>query len=69
MAVIAGFTSLAAGAVVGLLLAILAIVSGTFGIILAFAPSRRGGVVSFVAIGLGILGILAALVKGVLWIF
>jgi hypothetical protein len=57
------------GAVLGLVLAIVAIFFGLIGVILSFSASRRGGIISILAVIGGLLGIVAAVIKAILWIF
>ena len=52
-----------AGAGAGFLLAILAIILGGLGLVLALAPQTRGGVVSVISILAGAIGIIAAVFK------
>jgi hypothetical protein len=47
-------------------LAILAIILGGIGVMLAIAPQTRGGVMSVVSILLGAIGIIAAVIKLIL---
>ncbi len=63
LAVAAAVGSFATGAVLGTILAIAAIVLGVVGALLALSPSVRGGMMSVVAIGAGLLGIIAAVFK------
>ena len=51
------------GAGLGMLLAVLAIVAGLIGVVMALSPSVRGGIISVVSILAGIVGILAAVVR------
>ena len=60
---IAAFLSFKFGAVLGLLLAIVAIVLGVIGLLLSLAPRVRGGIVSVIGIIGGLLGIIAAAIK------
>lgn len=57
------------GAILGLILAVLAIVFGSFGTLLSLSPHRRGGVMSTFAMVAGIIGIVAAVIKAILWFF
>ncbi len=68
LAVAAAIGSFAVGAFWGLVLAIIAIVFGIIGVVLALSPRVRGGFVSVVSLGAGIIGIIAALLKGVSWL-
>jgi hypothetical protein len=63
VAVVCAIGSFFAGAGLGLLLAVLAIVAGLIGIVMALSPSVRGGIVSTVSVLAGVVGILAAVVK------
>ncbi|HEX7863072.1 MAG TPA: hypothetical protein VF773_22275 [Verrucomicrobiae bacterium] len=51
----------------GLVLALVAVLFGAIGFFLSLAPTVRGGIVSVLAVLAGMLGILAAVVKGVAW--
>jgi hypothetical protein len=68
IAVVAGIWSFFATAIGGLLLALIAIVFGILGVIISLSPVKRGGVASTLGIFAGGLGIVAALVKGVMWL-
>jgi hypothetical protein len=63
VAVICAVASFFFGATLGLLLAIVAIIAGLIGVVMALSPRVRGGVASTVAILAGVVGILAAIVK------
>ncbi len=63
LAAIAAFCSFRVGAFGGLFLAIIAIVLGVFGMILAVLPARRGGIVSVISIFAGLIGIITAIFK------
>lgn len=68
IAIIAAIASFPVGAFFGFLLAMVAVIFGAIGIVLSFSSRVRGGVVSTLAILAGMLGIVAALVKGVTWL-
>ena len=68
IAIVAAIASFPVGAFFGFLLAIIAVIFGAIGLILSLSPRVRGGVVSTLAIFAGMLGLLAALVKGVTWL-
>ena len=68
IAIVAAIASFPVGALMGFLLAVVAVILGAIGIILTLSPRVRGGVVSTLAIFAGMLGVLAALVKGVTWL-
>jgi len=63
LAVAAAVGSFMTGAFLGTFLAIAAIVLGLLGAMLAMSPRVRGGMMSLVAIGAGLLGIIAAVFK------
>jgi hypothetical protein len=63
LAVIAAIFSFKAGAALGFILAIAAIVLGVIGFLLALLPSVRGGIVSILGILAGAIGIVAAIIK------
>lgn len=69
LAVIAAIASFFQGATFGLLLAIAAIILGVLGILLSLAVRKRGGVVSLFSVFAGVLGILAAVIKAMLYLF
>ena len=66
LAAICAAASFGVGAGLGFVLAILAIILGGVGVMLALAPQTRGGIVSIISILAGALGIIAAVVKLVL---
>jgi hypothetical protein len=68
IAIIAAIASFPVGALMGFLLAIVAVIFGAIGFILSLSPRVRGGIVSTLAIFAGMLGLLAAVVKGVTWL-
>lgn len=57
------------GAFFGLILAIVAIFFGIVGVLMSFAESRRGGLMSVLAVIGGVIGIVAAVIKAIMWIF
>ncbi len=63
LAIVCAMTSFLAGAFWGFILALLAIVFGLIGVLVALAPRRRGGVASILSILAGAFGIVAALFK------
>lgn len=68
IAVVAAIFSFKVGAIGGLLLAALAIVSGIIGVLLSLSPKTRGGVFSLFGVVGGVIGIIAAIVKAVMWL-
>jgi hypothetical protein len=69
LSIAAAIGSFMTGAFFGLILAIVAIFFGFIGVLMSFAESRRGGIVSILAVVGGVLGIVAAVIKAVMWIF
>ena len=63
VAVICAVASFFFGATLGLILAVVAILAGLAGVVMALSPRVRGGLASTVAILAGVVGILAAIVK------
>ena len=63
LAVVAAIVSFKAGAFLGTLLAIAAIVLGLIGALLAISPRVRGGMISILSIVAGVIGIIAAVFK------
>ncbi len=53
----------------GLVLAIVAIISGVIGMIVALSPKTRGGIASTIAVLLAGAGIVVAILKGLLKLF
>lgn len=68
VALITAMASFMNGAIFGLLLAVVAIFFGIIGVLLSLAPGKRGGVISTFGIGAGLLGIIAAVIKAMLWL-
>lgn len=69
IALLAAIGSFMNGAILGMVLAVVAIVFGILGVLLSLAPAKRGGVISSFGIGAGVLGIIAAVIKAVMSIF
>ena len=46
-----------------LLLAVAALVLGAIGVVVALLPGKRGGIVSFLSIGMGAIAVIVALVR------
>lgn len=69
VAIIAAILSFNVGAIFGLLLAAVAFIFGAFGLVLALAPGTRGGMLSILAVILSIIGVIAAIVKAIMWFF
>jgi hypothetical protein len=63
LGVICAVMAFGGGAARAFLLAILAIVFGAIGFLLALLPGKRGGIVSILSIIIGAIGIIAGIVK------
>jgi hypothetical protein len=68
LAIIAAVGSFAVGAFWGFVLAMVAVVFGAIGVLVAFSSRVRGGFLSVFAVVAGILGLIAAIIKGVAWL-
>ena len=69
LSVICAIGSFMQGAILGLILAILAIFLGSFGALLSLSPHRRGGFLSTLAMIAGVIGVVAAVFKAIMWFF
>lgn len=69
LAIIAAILSFNVGAILGLLLAAAAFIFGAFGLVLALSPGTRGGMLSILAVILSLIGVIAAIVKAIMWFF
>ena len=69
IAIVAAILSFATGAVLGLVFALIAILFGVIAMISASRASVRGGFTGMLAFLAGTLGIVAAVVKAVMWFF
>lgn len=69
LAIICAIASFFQGATLGLVLAVCAIAFGLIGVLLSLAASRRGGIVSTLSILAGGIGLIAALIKAMLYLF
>lgn len=65
LSVVAAIFSFRAEAVMGFFLAGIAIILGLVGILLALSPSKRGGIFSLFGVGAGVIGVIAAIIKGI----
>jgi len=63
ISIISALLSFQFGAILGMLFALVAIVAGLVGIALALSPKTRGGVTSTLALALGAIGVVAAIIK------
>jgi hypothetical protein len=69
IAIIAAIFSFNFGAVLGLILAAVAFIFGAIGLVLALSPGTRGGMLSILAVMLSVIGVIAAIVKAIMWFF
>lgn len=60
LAIVAAVGSFFVGAGIALLLAIAAIALGVLGAVMALLPGVRGGIISTLSVGLGVIGIIVA---------
>jgi hypothetical protein len=67
IAIICAVASFATGAFWGFILAMIAVAFGALGFLLSLSATRRGGMVSMLAILGGVLGVIAAIVKAIAW--
>ena len=63
VALIAAVASFVVSPGFGFILALIAIAAGAIGLMLAVAPSVRGGMISFISIAAGLIGIIAAVLR------
>jgi hypothetical protein len=67
IAVVAAIASFFVGAMMGLVLAIVAIFFGLLGVVFSFSSRTRGGIVSTLSVLAGFVGIIAAVIKAAMW--
>ncbi len=68
IAIVAAIASFMVGALWGFVLAMVALLFGIIGCILAFSSTVRGGILSAMGVIGGLLGLLAAIIKGIAWL-
>ncbi|MDP4846730.1 MAG: hypothetical protein NWR51_05660 [Akkermansiaceae bacterium] len=68
LANVAAILSFNVGAIGGLLLAAVAFIFGALGIVLALSPKTRGGGLSILAVLLSFIGVIAAIIKAIMWL-
>src|SRR5437868_2697479 len=68
IALVCAILSFTTGAILGLILACVAIFFGLLGVVLSFSSRTRGGIVSTFSLLAGIIGIIAAVIKAVRWL-
>ena len=69
LAIILAILSFKVGAILGLLLAAGAFLFGVVGLLLALSPDTRGGMLSMLAVTMSFIGVIAAIVKAIMWFF
>ena len=69
LAIILAILSFKVGAILGLLLAAGALLFGVVGLVLALSPDTRGGMLSMLAVVMSLIGVIAAIVKAIMWFF
>ena len=69
IAIVAAILSFVTGPLLGLVFAAVAILFGGIGMVSAMRASVRGGFVGMLSIVAGIVGIVAAVVKAIAWLF
>jgi hypothetical protein len=68
ISIIAVILSFNWGAILGLIMAGVAIVFGLLGILISISSAKRGGIVSILGVAGGAIGVIAAIIKAILWI-
>lgn len=68
LAILAAILSFSFGAILGLVFSALALIFGALGLFIALAPGKRGGGLSIVAVILSMIGVIAAIIKAIMWI-
>lgn len=68
LAIVAAILSFNFGAILGLIFAALALIFGALGLFLSLSPRTRGGGLSILAVGLSVIGVVAAIIKAIIWI-
>lgn len=69
LAIILAILSFKVGAILGLILAAGAFLFGVVGLLLALSPDKRGGMLSMLAVIMSLIGVIAAIVKAIMWFF
>lgn len=68
LSIVAVIFSFKTGAIFGLFLAALAIVLGVIGLLLSLSSRTRGGIFSIIGVLGGAAGIIAAIIKAIMWL-
>jgi hypothetical protein len=69
ISIIAVILSFYWGAILGMIMAGVAIVFGLLGMLLSMSSARRGGIISILGVIGGAVGVIAAVIKAIMWIF
>ena len=69
IAILAAILSFKLNAIFGLLLAAVAFIFGLIGMLMALGKETRGGILSSLAVGLSFIGVIAAVIKALIWMF
>lgn len=69
IAIISAILSFNVNAFFGLILAVVAFIFGLIGILFALKPNVRGGALSMIAVFLSFIGVIAAVIRAIMWIF
>lgn len=68
ISIVAVILSFKWGAILGMIMAGVAIVFGLLGILLSMSSAKRGGIISVLGVIGGAVGVIAAIIKAILWI-
>ncbi len=68
VAIVAAILSFKVGVFLGLILAAVAFIFGLLGILFAVRSNVRGGALSIIAIILSFVGVIAAVIKAIMWL-
>jgi len=69
IAIVAAILSFTTGAFWGFVLAMIAIVFGLIGVAFSLSPNVRGGFMSTLSLLAGGIGLIAAVIKALMWLF
>jgi hypothetical protein len=68
ISLVAALFSFATGAFWGFILAVIAIIFGIIGVVMALSPKVRGGFISTVSLLAGSVGMVFAVIKAIMWL-
>ncbi|MES2474959.1 MAG: hypothetical protein V4640_04210 [Verrucomicrobiota bacterium] len=68
ISIIAVILSFKAGSILGMIMAGVAILFGMLGILLSMSSAKRGGILSILGVVGGAIGVIAAIIKAIIWI-